>query len=68
MVGRDPDVVEVTALLGSRRLVTVLGAGGIGKTRLALQVAHHLPPPTGGVWLIRLDGLRAGTELARVVA
>jgi predicted ATPase/DNA-binding CsgD family transcriptional regulator len=41
-VGRGQEIAEVTQLLASARLVTLAGAGGIGKTRLALQVAAAL--------------------------
>jgi predicted ATPase/DNA-binding SARP family transcriptional activator len=39
-VGRDRDVADVAALLEDHRLVTLLGIGGVGKTRLAAEVAH----------------------------
>jgi len=39
-VGRDRDVAEVVSLLDDHRLVTLLGIGGVGKTRLAAEVAH----------------------------
>ncbi len=42
LVGRDEVVAEVAALVGSRRLVTLVGVGGVGKTRVALQVAENL--------------------------
>ena len=42
LVGRDEVVAEVAALVGSRRLVTLVGVGGVGKTRVALQVAEDI--------------------------
>jgi predicted ATPase/DNA-binding SARP family transcriptional activator len=42
LVGRDEAMREVIGRLASARLVTLIGAGGIGKTRLALQVAEEL--------------------------
>jgi predicted ATPase/DNA-binding SARP family transcriptional activator len=41
-VGREREIAEVQRLLGAARLVTLTGAGGCGKTRLALQVAGRL--------------------------
>ncbi|WP_161968428.1 BTAD domain-containing putative transcriptional regulator [Curtobacterium oceanosedimentum] len=49
LVGRGDDVAHVAALLDEHRLVTVLGPGGLGKTRLAQAVAAQLPPTTGVV-------------------
>jgi diguanylate cyclase (GGDEF)-like protein len=40
LVGRDSDTARVVELLAGRRLVTLVGPGGIGKTRLSLAVAH----------------------------
>ncbi|MGH3288625.1 MAG: adenylate/guanylate cyclase domain-containing protein [Streptosporangiaceae bacterium] len=54
-IGRDREMSDVRALLGSSRLVTLTGAGGSGKTRLALQVAAELLDGSGdGVWLVEL--------------
>lgn len=46
LIGRDRELAELSSLLGtaSTRLVTLTGPGGIGKTRLALQVVADLPP------------------------
>ena len=40
-VGRDRDITRVLAMLDRHRLVTLLGIGGVGKTRLAAEVAHR---------------------------
>jgi predicted ATPase/class 3 adenylate cyclase len=54
-IGREREMAEVRALVGSSRLVTLAGAGGSGKTRLSLQVAAELLDGTGdGVWLVEL--------------
>jgi len=45
-VGRESEVAEIVALLAANRLVTVTGAGGIGKTRVALEVCAQ----TSSVW------------------
>jgi predicted ATPase/DNA-binding winged helix-turn-helix (wHTH) protein len=42
LVGRDAQLADVGALVGANRLVTLVGAGGIGKTRLALEVARRM--------------------------
>lgn len=42
MIGRDEDVAALSAQLTASRFVTVVGAGGVGKTTVALAVAHHL--------------------------
>ncbi|WFR67308.1 BTAD domain-containing putative transcriptional regulator [Curtobacterium flaccumfaciens] len=49
LVGRQEDLAAVTDLLSRNRLVTILGAGGLGKTRLAQAVAAGVPPTTGVV-------------------
>ncbi|MFD3532237.1 BTAD domain-containing putative transcriptional regulator [Streptomyces sp. NPDC058664] len=67
IVGRDAAVAEVRALLGERRLVTLTGPGGVGKTRLAVEAAGRLREEfTDGVWLVEFAGARG--ELAEVVA
>ena len=53
-VGRDADLVEVVQALASARVVTVVGVGGVGKTRLGLQSAAIAAPGCrdghGGGW------------------
>jgi predicted ATPase/class 3 adenylate cyclase/Tfp pilus assembly protein PilF len=57
-IGRDRELSAVRALVESSRLVTLTGAGGAGKTRLALQVAAELLDGSGdGVWLVELAAI-----------
>jgi predicted ATPase/DNA-binding winged helix-turn-helix (wHTH) protein len=52
LVGRDDVLDEILSLASAHRLVTLTGAGGIGKTRLALAAARRLLPQfADGVWL-----------------
>src|SRR5262249_47040455 len=54
-VGRDEELKSVTDLLASERLVTLTGAGGVGKTRLAMQAAAAvLPDFRDGAWFVDL--------------
>src|SRR5436190_11560229 len=58
-IGRERELVEAKRLLPNKRLVTILGAGGIGKTRLALQVAAEvLDAYRDGVWMAELAAIR----------
>ena len=60
-VGRDNDVAGILELLRGHRLISVVGAGGIGKTRLALRVATELLEAAfEGIWLVDLASLRDG--------
>ena len=54
-VGRDVEVKELAELVKAHDLVTLTGVGGVGKTRLAVQVAAELVPDfVDGVWLVEL--------------
>src|SRR5258708_28974214 len=58
LIGRDVELDEIQDLSTSHRLVTLTGAGGIGKTRLGFEVARHLLPKfSDGVWAIELAPL-----------
>lgn len=57
-VGREEEVREIKRLLGINRLVTLTGPGGVGKTRLALEVASGVGGAyPNGVWLVELGSL-----------
>ena len=61
-IGRDAEVTTIITTLQTAtcRLLTVVGAGGMGKTRLALHVAHALPNHFwNGVWFVSLAALAA---------
>ena len=58
-IGREREIAEVSSLLVSSHLVTLTGAGGSGKTRLAIQTANLVSETfADGVWLVDLVPLR----------
>ena len=58
LIGRDDDLDAILNLAAAHRLVTLTGAGGIGKTRLSLEAARRLLPDlVDGVWAIELAPL-----------
>jgi predicted ATPase len=66
LIGREREVAEVIELVRSHRLVTLTGAGGSGKTRLALQAAAELVDEfPDGVWFV---SLAASTDASLVEA
>ncbi|MEU4835024.1 tetratricopeptide repeat protein [Streptosporangium sp. NPDC023615] len=68
-VGRETDVEELVDLLGVTRVVTLCGAGGIGKSRLAVRVASQAAARfPGGVWLVELADAVRGDQLEPKVA
>ena len=68
-VGRAEETDTVVALLGEHRLVTLVGPGGVGKTRLALQAATGLAGQyLDGIWLIELASLHDPLHVAATVA
>lgn len=82
-IGRERGITEIGALLQSHRLVTLTGAGGVGKTRLAIEVARSLLPGgvsgaalrieahqpfSDGVWLVELAPLEDPALVPQAVA
>jgi len=68
-IGRERELVEIKRLLPGKRLVTILGAGGIGKTRLALQVAAEVVDAyRDGVWVAELGSIGDPALVAITVA
>jgi len=67
-IGRDDAVAAVERLLGSARLLTLTGAGGSGKTRLASHVAHRAAGayPDGVTW-VELASVREAERLPETV-
>jgi predicted ATPase/DNA-binding winged helix-turn-helix (wHTH) protein len=69
IVGRSDDVRKISALLEAKRFVTVLGAGGIGKTTTAISVGHDRRESfAGAVHLIDLGRITESALLPRALA
>jgi predicted ATPase/DNA-binding SARP family transcriptional activator len=67
-IGRDDDLVRVEALLTAGRLATVLGPGGCGKTRLAIEAARrHRQEYRDGAWMIDLASVTEPAEVGAAV-
>ncbi|MGI8984690.1 MAG: tetratricopeptide repeat protein [Acidimicrobiales bacterium] len=65
-VGRSREIDEVVTLLGSARLVTLTGPGGMGKTRLAVEVAQRVA--FGRAFFVDLAPVREATLVAEEIA
>ncbi|RDI99369.1 hypothetical protein DVT68_00450 [Dyella solisilvae] len=69
LIGRDDDLDKLGQLLRESRLVTIVGAGGIGKTQAAMEVARrHSQEFTDGVWLLDCTPQADGEGFARWLA
>jgi predicted ATPase/DNA-binding CsgD family transcriptional regulator len=68
-VGRPRELAAVADLVARTRIVTLTGAGGCGKTRLALEAARRVQPQLGaGAWFVDVTPLTAGALVTASVA
>ena len=69
LIGRDQDLEVVAGALDASPIVTLVGPGGIGKTRLALAAARRFEvEQAGAAWLVGLATIAASGDVARAVA
>src|SRR5207248_8040393 len=69
VIVRERELAEIERLLANTHLLTLTGAGGTGKTRLALQAAAALLPDfADGAWLVELAALADPARLEQSVA
>jgi predicted ATPase/DNA-binding winged helix-turn-helix (wHTH) protein len=67
--GRDAELATLRRLVSDHRLISIVGMGGVGKTRLARALHEDLDSPfTDGVHVVDLSALKAGISAARAVA
>jgi transcriptional regulator with XRE-family HTH domain len=68
-IGREKEQTEIIKLIDTYRLVTLVGSGGVGKTRLSIKVGEQvLENYTDGVWLLELASLSDPSLLPQIVA
>ncbi len=68
-VGRDQEIVDAVARLSEASLLTLTGPGGVGQTRLALEIgAHMIASFPHGVWLVELASVTEGPLVGDAVA
>src|ERR1700694_1810078 len=68
-IGRESEVAEIEAAVRKHRLVTLTGVGGVGKTRLALEVASELADEfPDGVWFFELAAVTDPSAVPDAVA
>src|SRR5437588_6734925 len=69
LIGRESEVTEIEAAVKAHRLMTLTGVGGVGKTRLALEVAARLADEfPDGVWLFELAAVTDRAAVPDAVA
>ncbi|MGK9146452.1 AAA family ATPase [Plantibacter flavus] len=68
LIGRDDDLRSLETLVGSVRMTTILGPGGLGKTRVAQEVARRLSTSTLDVVFVELASVRDSADLPLAIA
>ena len=69
LLGRDVEVARVMDLVRAHRLVTITGPGGVGKSSLAIAVAHELAGDSSdGTWLVELAPVADASSLVGALA
>jgi predicted ATPase len=69
LIGRDSELADIISALKANRLVTLTGVGGVGKTRLALDVAARCAPDfPDGVWVVELAAVTDPAAVPDAVA
>ncbi|MET9669373.1 BTAD domain-containing putative transcriptional regulator [Streptomyces sp. NPDC006475] len=67
-VGRAQELKQILTMFANRRLVTLTGPGGVGKTSLAAEAARFQNTCPDGTWLVRLSGVTEPHRVPRTVA
>ena len=68
-VGREHEMAQIKALIGDHRLVTLVGTGGAGKTRCAVQIGADMLDGSGdGVWLAELAPISDASLVVSIIA
>jgi predicted ATPase len=68
-IGREDSIAELSAQVAPGRLITLIGPGGVGKTRVASELAMRIAPDwDDGVWMTDLAGVGQGSRVAGAVA
>src|SRR5256885_15444273 len=67
-IGRRDELAELRGKLGTARLVSLVGPGGVGKTRLAVRIGTDLERGfRDGAWLVELADIRDGSLVSNAV-
>jgi len=68
-IGRTREVEEVETLLGRHRLVTLVGPGGVGKTRLAIEASERIASNLAGdLWFVEMAHVIEANQIMRATA